>query len=68
MISCRIRVNVENVDVRSILVGNVTVEDLLGRYAAGERDFTGVAVMETNLFGLSDWYFKGVNLSGAIFL
>lgn len=43
-------------------------EELLLRYAAGERDFTGIKVTRASPFiQFRDWDLKGVDLSGAIF-
>ncbi len=45
----------------------MTVEELLRRYAAGERNFTGIEVVRASVFIELDGYFEGVDLSGASF-
>jgi uncharacterized protein YjbI with pentapeptide repeats len=56
----------------SSLVNNMDAEELLQRYAAGERDFSGVDLSGVNLnIGKLDKYdpsrnnLSGINLSGA---
>ncbi len=45
------------------------LEELLSRYAAGERDFSGIEVKLSSTLSeqVKEWYFSGVDLSGANF-
>lgn len=46
---------------------DMTREELLERYAAGERDFQGVILSDLRLGGGGGVNLEGVNFSGAIF-
>ena len=46
---------------------DITTEELLVRYAAGERDFTGVILSNIRVGGGGGVNLEGVNFSGAIF-